>query len=113
MFQPTEMANNLKEYGSFIPGIRPGKKTAEFLESVMVRITLVGAFFLIVIEIIPIIVSKAMNVEYLVAQFLGGTGILIVVGVSIDMIDKLNSSLLMRNYEGFMSSGGAKKGGRR
>ena len=109
MFQPTEMANNLKEYGSFIPGIRPGRKTAEFLEKVMVRITVVGAAFLVVIAVLPTLVSSAMNVEFLVARFLGGTGILIVVGVSLDMVDKLNSFLLMRNYEGFMSAAAARK----
>jgi preprotein translocase subunit SecY len=112
MFQPSEMANNLKEYGSFIPGIRPGKKTADFLERVMVRVTLVGAAFLAVIAIIPTLVAQLMQVDYLVAQFLGGTGILIVVGVSLDLVDKLNASLLQRNYEGFMSASASKRGGR-
>jgi preprotein translocase subunit SecY len=105
MFQPTEIANNLKESGSFVPGIRPGKKTAEFLERVLVRITLVGAFFLAIVAVIPEIASKSMGVDALVASFLGGTGILIVVGVTLDVVDKLNASLLMRNYEGFMGAG--------
>jgi preprotein translocase subunit SecY len=105
MFQPTEIANNLKEQGSFVPGIRPGRKTAEFLERVLVRITLVGAFFLAIIAVIPEIASKSMGVDQLVARFLGGTGILIVVGVTLDVVDKLNASLLMRNYEGFMGAG--------
>jgi preprotein translocase subunit SecY len=105
MFQPTEIANNLKEQGSFVPGIRPGRKTAEFLERVLVRITLVGAFFLAIIAVIPEVASKSMGVDYLVASFLGGTGILIVVGVTLDVVDKLNASLLMRNYEGFMGAG--------
>lgn len=109
MFQPTEMASNLKEYGSFIPGIRPGKKTAEFLEKVMVRITLVGGFFLVVIAVLPTLVSRAMNVEQMITQFVGGTGILIVVGVTLDMVDKLNASLVMRNYEGFMGGASARK----
>jgi len=107
MFQPTEIANNLKEQGSFVPGIRPGRKTAEFLERVLVRITLVGAFFLAIIAVIPEIASKSMGVDQLVARFLGGTGVLIVVGVTLDVVDKLNASLLMRNYEGFMGSGKA------
>jgi preprotein translocase subunit SecY len=81
MFQPTEIANNLKEQGSFVPGIRPGRKTAEFLERVLVRITLVGAFFLAIIAVIPEIASRGMGVDQLVARFLGGTDP-IVVGVT-------------------------------
>jgi preprotein translocase subunit SecY len=113
MFQPTEMANNLKEYGSFIPGIRPGKKTAEFLNHVMVRITLIGGVLLAAISVIPTITSQAMKIDWIVAQFLGGTGILIVVGVTLDLVDQLNSSLLQRNYEGFMSAASSRRGARR
>lgn len=112
MFQPTEMANNLKEYGSFIPGIRPGRKTAEFLERVMTRITLVGAAFLALIAIIPSLVTDMLKVDYGTASFLGGTGVLIIVGVALDIVDKLNSHLLQRNYDGFMSSGASKRGRR-
>ncbi|MCB9831895.1 MAG: preprotein translocase subunit SecY [Planctomycetes bacterium] len=112
MFQPQEMANNLKEYGSFIPGIRPGRKTAEYLEKVMTRITIVGGAFLAVIAIIPTLVVSTMEVDYMVASFLGGTGILIVVGVALDLVDKLNSHLMSRNYEGFMSASAAKRGAR-
>jgi preprotein translocase subunit SecY len=72
-----------------------------------VRITLVGAYFLAIIAVIPEVASKSMGVDQLVARFLGGTGILIVVGVTLDVVDKLNASLLMRNYEGFMGSGKA------
>lgn len=113
MFQPTEMANNLKEYGSFIPGIRPGKKTAEFLEHVMIRITLIGAVFLCLITVIPTLVGQGLDVDWIVARFLGGTGILIVVGVTLDLVDQLNSSLLQRNYEGFMSAASSRRGARR
>ena len=113
MFQPAEMANNLKEHGSFIPGIRPGRKTADYLEKIMVRITLVGAAFLAVIAIIPTLVTSNLNVDFITASFLGGTGILIVVGVALDLVDKLNSQLLMRNYEGFMSASAAKRGSSR
>ncbi len=105
MIQPTEMANNMKEHGSFIPGIRPGRKTAEYLENVMVRITLAGATFLAVIALLPQIASEELDVSRLFTQFLGGTSILIVVGVALDMMDKINSHLLMRNYEGFMRRG--------
>ncbi|MDA1193597.1 MAG: preprotein translocase subunit SecY [Planctomycetota bacterium] len=115
MFNPVEMAKNMKESGSFIPGIRPGKKTAEFLQSVMTRITLAGATFLALIAIIPqqaaTMISKEVPIT--VAYFLGGTSILIVVSVALDLVDKLNSALLMRNQGGFMGgSAAAKKKGR-
>lgn len=106
MFQPEEIAENLKEYGSFIPGIRPGKATADYLSFVLDRITLAGAAFLSVIAILPSIVTSNLHIPYLVAYFLGGTSILIVVGVALDIVDRLNSFLLMRNYEGFMKAGG-------
>ncbi len=112
MFQPQEMANNLKEHGSFVPGIRPGRKTAEYLERIMVRITLAGAAFLAVIAIIPTIVTGSLNVDWMTARFLGGTGILIVVGVALDLVDKLNAELMTRNYDGFMGSSASKKGAR-
>ncbi|MBI1849709.1 MAG: preprotein translocase subunit SecY [Planctomycetes bacterium] len=105
MMQPTEMANNMKEYGSFIPGIRPGRKTAEYLENVMIRITLAGATFLVVIALLPQLVSDWLDVSRFFTQFIGGTSILIVVGVALDVMDKINSHLLMRNYEGFMKRG--------
>ncbi len=105
MFNPVEIANNMKEYGSFIPGIRPGKRTAEYLEKVMKRITLAGAAFLSVIALVPQIVNESLDVGYLVAGFLGGTGILIVVGVALDLVDKIEAQLLVRQYEGFMRGG--------
>ena len=110
MFQPQEIANQLKENGSFVPGIRPGRKTAEYLEKIMVRITLVGAAFLAVIALLPNLVTGSLSVDAQTASFLGGTGILIVVGVALDLVDKLNSQLLQRNYEGFMSAASAKRG---
>jgi len=102
MFQPNEMAKNMKEYGAFIPGIRPGKATADFLDKVMVRLTLAGAFFLVFISLLPQVVSSVMGVSYSSATFLGGTSILIVVAVALDLVDRMNAQLLMRNYEGFM-----------
>lgn len=109
MFNPAEMSKNMKEYGSFIPGIRPGKKTAEFLERVMTRITLAGATFLALIALVPQqLVLMVAPQEYQIAAFLGGTSILIVVSVALDLVDKLNSALLQRSYEGFFrGSGGA------
>ncbi len=107
MFQPTEIANNLKEHGSFVPGIRPGKATADYLDYVLNRVTLAGSAFLAIIAVIPTLVTSNLNVLPMVAYFLGGTSILIVVGVALDIVDKLNSHLLMRNYEGFMKGGGS------
>jgi preprotein translocase subunit SecY len=100
IFNPKDMADNLKDYGSFIPGYRPGKRTADYLERVMMRITYVGAIFLAVIAIIPTLVSTSMGVNYTIASFYGGTGLLIVVSVALDLIQKINSHLVMRNYPG-------------
>lgn len=104
-FQPNEMSNNLKEHGSFVPGIRPGKRTAEYLEYIMNRIALVGAVYLCLVALMPDIVAGSMDVGRYVTRFLGGTGILIVVGVGLDMMQKIESHLLMRSYEGFMKKG--------
>jgi preprotein translocase subunit SecY len=100
IFNPKDMANNLKDYGSFIPGYRPGKRTADYLERVMMRITYVGAAFLAVIAVIPTLISAAMDVNPTVAQFYGGTGLLIVISVALDLVQKINSHLVMRNYPG-------------
>ena len=109
MFNPVEISKNMKESGSFIPGIRPGRKTAEFLQKVMTRITLAGASFLALIAIIPQQAATAISKEVpvSVAYFLGGTSILIVVSVALDLVDKLNSALLMRNQGGFMGGSAA------
>ncbi|MBI5369349.1 MAG: preprotein translocase subunit SecY [Planctomycetes bacterium] len=104
-FQPVEMANQLKEYGSFVPGIRPGRRTAEYLEFIMNRVTLAGATFLCFIALFPDLISEFLNVGRFITAFLGGTGILIVVGVGLDMMQKVESHLLMRQYEGFMKKG--------
>ncbi|MBL8841658.1 MAG: preprotein translocase subunit SecY [Planctomycetes bacterium] len=111
MFQPKEMANNLKEYGSFIPGIRPGQRTAEYLEGVMVRVTLVGAAFLAVIALFPYFANDLLGTSggRGIAYAIGGTSILITVGVCLDLVDKINAQLVMRNYEGF--TGGQTGGG--
>jgi len=95
-FNPTEMANNLKDYGSFVPGYRPGARTAQYLEKVMLRMTFVGAAFLSLVAIIPTVVVNSMSVDYLVASFFGGTGLLICVSVVIDLVTKLDSQLVMR-----------------
>jgi preprotein translocase subunit SecY len=99
-FNPKDIAQNLKDYGSFIPGYRPGKRTADYLEKVLMRVTYVGAAFLAVIAIIPNLITNTMNVDYRVASFYGGTGLLIVVSVALDVVKKINSHLVMRNYPG-------------
>ncbi len=107
-FQPNEMAKNLRNNGSFIPGMRPGPRTAEYLETVMERITYVGAGFLAVIAVIPMVVNGAFDIDYNVAAFLGGTGLLICVSVMLDLVQRIEAQLLMRNYPGFLGSGGSK-----
>jgi preprotein translocase subunit SecY len=107
MFQPEEIANNLREHGAFIPGLRPGAKTAEYLSQVLTRITLAGAAFLALIAVLPNFITSGQGLHGRMAYFLGGTSVLIVVGVAMDLVDKLNAQLVMRNYEGFMKSSGA------
>ncbi len=99
-FNPKDMANNLKDHGSFIPGYRPGRRTAEYLEKVLMRVTYIGAAFLAIVAVIPSAIQKAMDVPYQVAAFYGGTGLLIVVSVALDLVQKINSHLVMRNYPG-------------
>lgn len=105
-FQPKEMANSLRDNGSFIPGLRPGKRTADYLETVMTRITYVGAGFLALIAIIPQLLASAMNIPFSVSSFLGGTGLLIVVSVGLDLVQRVEANLIMRNYAGFLDSEG-------
>ncbi len=100
IFNPKDVANNLKDYGSFIPGYRPGKRTAEYLEKVMMRITYVGAAFLAVVAVIPTLVTTTLEVNPMIASFYGGTGLLIVISVALDLVQKINSHLVMRNYPG-------------
>lgn len=109
-FQPKEMATQLRDYGSFIPGLRPGKRTADYLEKVMMRITYVGAAFLCIIAVVPVIVTSSMGIDMRIAAFLGGTGLLIVVSVALDMIQRIEANLLMRNYSGFLGGSGRIKG---
>lgn len=103
-FNPKEMSENLKDHGTFIPGYRPGKRTADYLERVMVRITYVGAAFLAVVAIVPILVNQQLVSSFAVANFYGGTGLLIAVSVAFDLIQKIDNHLLMRNYRGLLES---------
>ena len=101
-FNPKDVSENLKNFGSFIPGYRPGRRTEEYLEKVMVRITYVGAGFLALVAIIPTIVSAELGVSPQVASFYGGTGLLIAVSVAFDLVQKIDSHLVMRNYKGLI-----------
>ena len=103
-FNPKEMADNLKEYGSFIQGYRPGKRTADYLEKVMVRITYVGAAFLSVVAIVPTLVASWLNVDMQLASFYGGTGLLIGVSVAFDLVQKIDSHLVMTSHKGLLES---------
>ncbi|MCK9572405.1 MAG: preprotein translocase subunit SecY [Candidatus Omnitrophica bacterium] len=105
VFNPNDLSENMKKYGGFIPGIRPGASTAEFLDYVMTRITLAGASFIAFIAIFPDFIMAWLKVPYLVASFFGGTGILIIVGVMLDTLKQVESHLLTHHYEGFIKSG--------
>jgi len=105
VFNPIQIADDLKKYGGFIPGIRPGRPTADYLDFVMTRITLVGALALALVAILPIIISKVLEIEYGIAAFFGGTSLLIIVGVALDTVRQVETHLLMRQYDGFMSRG--------
>ncbi len=101
-FNPKDVSENLKNYGSFIPGYRPGRRTADYLEKVMFRITYVGAGFLALVAIIPTMISTSLGVSFMVASFYGGTGLLIAVSVAFDLVQKIDSHLVMRNYSGLL-----------
>lgn len=104
-FNPIKMAEQMKEHGSFIPGIRPGERTSAYLEHVMTRVTLAGAAFISVIAIMPYVMNKASGIDLRVTYIYGGTGILIVVGVALDVVQKIENHLLMRHYDGFLKGG--------
>ncbi len=101
VFNPTDLAENMKKYGGYIPGVRPGKRTASYIDSVLTRITLSGAIFLALIAILPEFLSYSLNVPF----YFGGTGLLIVVGVALDTMQQIESHLLTRHYDGFMKKG--------
>jgi len=105
VFNPIEVADNMKKHGGFVPGVRPGAQTADYLDFVLTRITLAGAIFICCIATMPDAIMASFKVPYLVASFFGGTGILIIVGVMLDTMKQIESHLMMRHYEGFMKSG--------
>ena len=101
VMNPIEMAENMKKYGGFIPGRKPGKKTSDYINSVLVRITLPGAIFFAIIAVIPQFLQKWTNLPF----YFGGTGLIIIVGVALDTLQQIESHLVMRHYEGFMKKG--------
>lgn len=104
-FNPVDVAENMKKYGGFIPGVRPGASTADYFDFIINRITLPGGVLLAIIAVAPDVIGKGLNVPYQVADFFGGTALLIVVGVSLDTLKQIESQLMMRHYEGFMKRG--------
>ncbi len=104
-FQPVQIADDLKKYGGFIPGVRPGKPTADFLDFTMSRLTFAGAIFLTIIAVLPQLLAQALKVPYMTAQFFGGTGVLIIVGVVLDTMRQVETHLLQRHYDGFLRKG--------
>ncbi len=101
VFNPVDLADNMRKYGGFIPGIRPGKRTSEYIDRVLTRITLPGAIFFAMIAVLPYFMMSGMGVQF----YFGGTGLLIVVGVALDTLQQIESHLLMRHYDGFMKKG--------
>ncbi|KUG25209.1 preprotein translocase secy subunit [hydrocarbon metagenome] len=103
-FNPQDVAENMKKQGGFVPGIRPGKQTAEFIDNILTKITLPGSVFLAIVAILPAFVNR-FGVSGSFSQFFGGTSLLIMVGVALDTLNQIESHLLMRHYDGFMKSG--------
>jgi preprotein translocase subunit SecY len=104
-FNPKDVSENMQKQGGFVPGIRPGKHTADFIDNILTKITLPGSVFLAIIAVLPAFMSKWFGVTPSFAQFFGGTSLLIMVGVALDTLQQLESHLLMRHYDGFMKSG--------
>ena len=104
-FDPIQVSSQMKQQGGFIPGVRPGKKTSEFIDNILSKVTLPGSVALAMVAIFPYILMQTMDVEYDLASFFGGTSLLIIVGVALDTLQQLESHLLMRHYDGFLTKG--------
>lgn len=105
VFNPTQIADDMKRHGGFVPGVRPGESTARFLDYSMTRLTFAGAIFLTVLAILPMMVHQFLNVPMITAQFFGGTGLLIIVGTMLDTMKQVETHLLQRHYDGFLKRG--------
>ena len=104
IFNPEDVADNLKKHGGYIPGIRPGKPTAEYIDRVLTRLTFVGAIYLSLVCVLPTLLIKYFHVPF----YFGGTALLIVVGVALDTMVQIESHMIMRHYEGFMKKAAAR-----
>jgi preprotein translocase subunit SecY len=104
-FDPVQVSTTIKQQGGFIPGVRPGKKTAEYIDNILTRVTLPGSFFLAFVAIFPYILMQIMDIQYDLASFFGGTSLLIIVGVALDTLQQIESHLMMRHYDGFLTKG--------
>jgi preprotein translocase subunit SecY len=105
VFNPVDLADNMKRQGGFIPGVRPGKRTSDYIDRILTRITLPGSIFLAAIAVFPFFVVESLGVHPGLSDFFGGTGLLIIVGVALDTLQQIESHLLMRHYDGFMKKG--------
>jgi preprotein translocase subunit SecY len=101
IFNPTDVADNMKKYGGFVPGIRPGKRTSDYIDRILTRLTFVGGIYLSIVVVLPTYLIKYLNVPF----FFGGTALLIVVGVAMDTMQQIEAHLVMRHYEGFLKKG--------
>ena len=112
-FNPVDVADGMKKNGGFIPGVRPGKSTSDYIDNILTRVTLPASFFLALIAIFPTFLSAFFSVDFSLASFYGGTSLLIIVGVALDTLQQIESHLLMRHYDGFLKSGKIKGRDRR
>tara|TARA_B100001245_G_C22893029_1_gene430424 strand:- start:701 stop:2014 length:1314 start_codon:yes stop_codon:yes gene_type:complete len=104
-FDPIQVSSQMKQQGGFIPGVRPGKKTVEYIDNILSKVTLPGSVALALVAIFPYVLMQTMDVEYDLASFFGGTSLLIIVGVALDTLQQLESHLMMRHYDGFLTKG--------
>ena len=106
-FNPVDIADNMKKQGGFIPGVRPGRSTADYIDKILTRVTLPASIFLALVAIFPAILYSVFNqeVSYSLVSFYGGTSLIIIVGVALDTLQQIESHMLMRNYDGFLKSG--------
>ena len=112
-FNPVDVADNMKKQGGFIPGVRPGKSTSDYIDNILTKVTLPASIFLALIAVFPTFLTSFFNLDFSLASFYGGTSLLIIVGVALDTLQQIESHLLMRHYDGFLKSGKIKGRDRR
>ena len=104
-FNPVDVADNMKKQGGFIPGVRPGKSTSDYIDNILTKVTLPASIFLAIVAIFPTFLTNFFNIDFSLASFYGGTSLLIIVGVALDTLQQIESHLVMRHYDGFLKSG--------